>query len=225
MNNVDSTNIVNNLPERCWQEIGVWGNSNCELLNKHYHCRNCDIYLQQGSELFAKKIPDDYRKDWTKKIAAEKQIDNSVYKSCLAFKLNDKWLGINNNIVEAVIETIPIHSLPNISVSFVRGIINFRGQIKLTVCLKTLLGFAKAQANKGLTKMIVVKKNDNSWAFECDEIMGVVKYPIDKNDELIEENENTELVYDTINIDDKKVVLISEEVLFDIINKQVYQTL
>ena len=58
---------------RCWNDIGIWGNSTCPRLASAIHCANCTIYSDAGRELFEREIPQNYFKSWV-----EEMITNAV---------------------------------------------------------------------------------------------------------------------------------------------------
>ena len=35
-------------PDRCWQEIGVWGDRSCPELAAVTHCHNCPVFAAAG---------------------------------------------------------------------------------------------------------------------------------------------------------------------------------
>ncbi|NOP35791.1 hypothetical protein, partial [Klebsiella pneumoniae] len=39
------------LIDDCWNRIGVHGNKQCPLLERHVHCRNCEVYAAAATRL------------------------------------------------------------------------------------------------------------------------------------------------------------------------------
>lgn len=54
---------------RCWSDIGVWGDLTCPKLETEIHCHNCSVYSQGGRTLLERLEPEGYTAEWTALLA------------------------------------------------------------------------------------------------------------------------------------------------------------
>ena len=60
--------------EKCWKNIGVYGDMSCTKLSEFIHCRNCPEFTRSGRELFNQNIiTKEQLGEWTRKNAIPKQ--------------------------------------------------------------------------------------------------------------------------------------------------------
>ena len=55
----------------CWETIGVHGDSSCEELAQHIHCRNCPVYSTAAQGLLDRPIPQEEIAAATARVAAQ----------------------------------------------------------------------------------------------------------------------------------------------------------
>ena len=218
--------IMNN---SCWNEIGVWGNNSCTELRKNYHCRNCQVFINSGKELFEKSTPAGYLNEWTEIIAKEKIEDEKNDSSCLIFRLGSEWFGVDSTFVAEVTEPSQIHSLPHQKSIILIGIVNVRGEIKLAVELNSLLGVESSEVilnknNKIYLRHIVIKRNKESWVIPVDEIFGVTKFNEKKITSLpaTAKSAKTNYLKGFLKTGNIEAGIITSDVLFEAISKQVF---
>src|SRR6185369_9775817 len=112
----------------CWNKIGVHGDSSCAELERHIHCRNCPTYSAAAGRLFERELPADYRSQWTRHFAEEKQATERETHSVVIFRVGAEWLALPARVFLAVSELRPIHSLPHRRNRIVLGLVNVRGE-------------------------------------------------------------------------------------------------
>lgn len=133
-------------------------------------------------QLLERESPEDYVREWTKRIAAEKQSTNAGTLSALVFRLGGEWLALPTTIFQQVADHCPVHSLPHRKSGVVRGIANIRGELLVCVSLGTVLGIEHEPAVSHETgrrtyhRLLVVNREGNRLAFPVDEVLGVHRY-------------------------------------------------
>ncbi len=167
----------------CWNQIGVSGDGTCPELAKVIHCRNCPIYAAGGRSLLEREPPADYLREWTQALAEEKDEDQTEDAlSVLIFRLGREWLALPTHVCQEVAEMRPIHILPHRSGPVLLGLVNIRGQIRLCVSLRELLGLEPADDSGRTTHhknprcLVVIARDRDHWVLLVDEIYGVQRF-------------------------------------------------
>src|SRR5439155_9299061 len=167
----------------CWNQIGVSGDGTCPELAKVIHCRNCPIYAAGGRSLLEREPPADYLREWTQALAEVKDEDQAEDAlSVLIFRLGREWLALPTHVCQEVAEMRPIHILPHRSGPVLLGLVNIRGQIRLCVSLRELLGLEPADDSGRTTHhkhprcLVVIARDRDHWVLLVDEIYGVQRF-------------------------------------------------
>ena len=164
----------------CWNQIGVFGDGTCPELAKVIHCRNCPVYAAGGRSLLEREPPADYLREWTQALAEAKDEDRAEDTlSVLIFRLGREWLALPTHVCQEVAEMRPIHILPHRSGPVLLGLVNIRGQIRLCVSLRELLGLEPG-GDSGRTKnhknprcLVVIAGDSDHWVLLVDELYGI----------------------------------------------------
>ncbi|HEX9872272.1 MAG TPA: chemotaxis protein CheW [Candidatus Tectomicrobia bacterium] len=167
----------------CWNQIGVFGDGTCPELAKVIHCRNCPVYAAGGRSLLEREPPADYLREWTQALAEAKDEDRAEDTlSVLIFRLGREWLALPTHVCQEVAEMRPIHILPHRSGPVLLGLVNIRGQIRLCVSLRELLGLEPG-GDSGRTKnhknprcLVVIAGDSDHWVLLVDEIHGIQRF-------------------------------------------------
>jgi chemotaxis-related protein WspD len=164
----------------CWNQIGVSGDGSCPELAKVIHCRNCPVYAAGGRSLLEREPPADYLREWTQALAEVKDEDQTEDTlSVLIFRLGREWLALPTRVCQEVAELRPIHTLPHRSGPVLLGLVNIRGQIRLCVSLRELLGLEPAedsgrrQDHKNSRCLVVIGGASDQWVILIDELYGI----------------------------------------------------
>ena len=167
----------------CWNRIGVWSRetASCPELKRFTHCRNCSHYSAAGRQMLERKVPDDYRQEWTQRFSESKQEKTARNNSSLLFRLGDEWLAINSLCVNEITQMRSIHSLPHRDSKLVKGLVNVRGELKLCISLGAILKLERARESYVidhdiLERMLFVEKGDESYVFPVSEVHGIYQY-------------------------------------------------
>ena len=164
----------------CWNQIGVFGDGTCPELANVIHCRNCPVYAAGGRSLLEREPPAGYLREWTQALAAAKdeaRAEDTL--SVLIFRLGREWLALPTHVCQEVAERRPIHILPHRSGSVLLGLVNIRGQIRLCVSLRELLGLEPADDSvrtmnhKNPRCLVVIAGESDHWVLLVDELHGI----------------------------------------------------
>jgi chemotaxis-related protein WspD len=164
----------------CWNQIGVFGDGTCPELAKAIHCRNCPVYAAGGRSLLEREPPADYLREWTQALAEAKDEDRAEDTlSVLIFRLGREWLALPTHVCQEVAEMRPIHILPHRSGPVLLGLVNIRGQIRLCVSLRELLGLepgddsGRTTNHKNPRCLVVIARDSEHWVLLVDELHGI----------------------------------------------------
>ena len=167
----------------CWNQIGVFGDGTCPELAKVIHCRNCPVYAAGGRSLLEREPPADYLREWTQALAEAKDEDQAKDTlSVLIFRLGREWLALPTHVCQEVAEMRPIHILPHRSGPVLLGLVNIRGQIRLCVSLRELLGLepgddsGRTMNHKNPRCLVVIAGDSDHWVLLVDEIHGIQRF-------------------------------------------------
>ena len=214
----------------CWNQIGVSGDGTCPELAKVIHCRNCPVYAAGGRSLLEREPPADYLREWTQALAEAKdedQGDNTL--SVLIFRLGREWLALPTHVCQEVAEMRPIHTLPHRSGPVLLGLVNIRGQIRLCVSLRELLGLAPADDSARTTNhnnprcLVVIAGDSDHWVLLVDELHGIQRFHLNAVREapVTVAKAAPGLTKGVINWRDKGVAYLDDALLFLALRKEV----
>jgi len=168
--------------EDCWNKIGVWGNQECQELERVVHCRNCAVYSSAAARLLDEDLPAKYSEGWTKYFSEEKKADDSNSQSALIFRAGTEWLALAPGIFQEVIDRRPIHSIPHRRDSLVLGLVNVRGELIICVSLEDILGLEKTEVVPEARKvtvyerLFVANREGTRFAFPVAEVHGIHRF-------------------------------------------------
>lgn len=171
----------NTLPEKCWKEIGVFGNATCEKLNIWGHCRHCPEYSKAGRKLLDRPIPKGLVKEWTSIFASEKEVVAPGTTSVIVFRLKSEWLAFKTIFFQEAVEVRPVHSVPFRTNNVFRGLVNVNGELLICISAIDLLGIqheeeeVKNEKKHVYKRMVVVNKDGQRFVFPVDEFIGILR--------------------------------------------------
>ncbi|MHB8520992.1 MAG: chemotaxis protein CheW [Limisphaerales bacterium] len=169
--------------DRCWSEIGVWGDRTCPELRGWVHCHNCPVFSRAGRRLFERPPPEDYVQEWTRLLAAERPEEIKEQVSVMVFRLGDEWLALPTQLFREIAENRPIHRIPHRTNKVLLGLVNIRGGLQPCFSLRELLGVPESDEHaaepwrKNGARLAVVEKAGAGWVFPVDEIAGIQRFP------------------------------------------------
>lgn len=165
----------------CWNRIGVFGDKRCERLERHIHCRNCEVYGaaaialldRYGSSL--ERDADDYGQ-------GEAQEPTGERRSLLIFRLGEQWLAIATRCLAEVMPVSPIHSLPHRKSTGLLGVTNVRGTLVACLSLSELLDLetddSRQNGQRVIPRMLILESGSGPLVVPVDEVSGIQKIPL-----------------------------------------------
>lgn len=165
----------------CWNRIGVFGDKRCERLERHIHCRNCEVYGaaaialldRYGSSL--ERDDDDYGQ-------GEAQEPTGEQRSLLIFRLGEQWLAIATRCLAEVMPVSPIHSLPHRKSTGLLGVTNVRGTLVACLSLSELLDLetddSRQNGQRVIPRMLILESGSGPLVVPVDEVSGIQKIPL-----------------------------------------------
>jgi chemotaxis-related protein WspD len=135
-----------------------------------------------ADRLLDRDMPEDYLREWTQHVAAEKKSVEPGTKSVVIFRIGVEWLALPTLIFQQVAEECALHKMPGRGREILSGLVNIHGELVLCVSLEKVLGLGtEAEGNKktGRTiyqRLMVCNRNGDRLAFPVQEIHGLALY-------------------------------------------------
>lgn len=210
---------------KCWNRIGVYGDSTCDILDRYDHCKNCPVYAEGGRKLFKREIPEDLIAEWTEQFSLPKEIDSETTESLIVFRISDEWLAVRTICFIEAVDNKFVHYVPSRSNDYLLGLVNVNGELLMCISLSSFLnlpGVAPDYESKSKVykSLLVMERTGESYVFPVDENLGVIKIDTSmyKDAAATITKSSVTLTNYTFDISDKTVSIIDENRLFEIIN-------
>jgi len=156
----------------CWNRIGVHGNKQCPLLERHIHCRNCEVYAAAATRLL-----DRYALIEADLAHADAPVETSAGRSLLLFRLGEEWLALATACLAEIAPQQPVHSLPHQRSRVLQGVANVRGALVPCLSLGDLLGVERlsepARSGRAMPRMLILAAAGGPVVIAVDEIDGI----------------------------------------------------
>lgn len=120
-------------------------------------------------------IPEDYRREWTERVAAPAALERARLESAFLFRVGPEWLALPTAVCDRVVDSWTLHSLPHLRSEAVLGLGSIRGELILAVSLGALLGLPSGTAAGG-GRMLVLGRDSARFAAPVDEVYGIHRY-------------------------------------------------
>ena len=163
----------------CWNRIGVRGDASCPELERHVHCRNCEVYAAAAQALLDRPRSITDIAERTRHVAQPTMASERGAGSVLIFRIGDEWLALPTRIVQEVVNVRPVHSLPHRRGGALLGITTVRGELVVTISLAALIGVAassngqESRRRLAHTRFIVLRRDDVRAVCPADEVHGI----------------------------------------------------
>jgi chemotaxis-related protein WspD len=131
------------------------------------------------SRLLDRDVSEDYLRQWTVLVAAQKKVAEVGTKSVVIFRLGTEWLALPTGMFQEVGEHCRLRTLPHHRGGILSGLVNVRGELLLCVSLEVLLGTEKgAEVRKedSLGRLLICNPPGGRLAFQVSEVHGVHRY-------------------------------------------------
>ncbi|MBH3397208.1 chemotaxis protein CheW [Pseudomonas monteilii] len=156
----------------CWNRIGVHGDKQCPLLERHVHCRNCDVYAAAATRLL-----DRYALMQHHQAAAAQPVEENTGRSMLLFRLGEEWLALATASLAEIAPLQAVHSLPHQRSRVLQGVANVRGALVPCLSLADLLGVqagtAEQRSGRVMPRMLILAAEGGPVVMAVEEIDGI----------------------------------------------------
>ncbi|QQZ35245.1 chemotaxis protein CheW [Pseudomonas sp. SK2] len=156
----------------CWNRIGVHGDKQCPLLDRHIHCRNCEIYAAAATRLL-----DRYALLQNDVVQAAVPVEACVGRSMLLFRLGEEWMALATASLAEIAPVQPVHSLPHQRSRVLQGVANVRGALVPCLSLADLLEVEAVQGDargvRAMPRLLILAALGGPVVMAVDEIDGI----------------------------------------------------
>jgi chemotaxis-related protein WspD len=167
--------------DACWNRIGVAGDQSCPKLERHVHCRNCEVYAGAAQRNLRRPVDAAYRADWAAQLRAPEAVAAAAAHSALVFRVGREWLALPTAVVLSVAPAAPAHTLPHRSGRGLDGIVNVGGKLAPSMSLPVLLGIdsqaSQAEAGRhAYARLLVIEWEGQPFAMAVADLHGIIRY-------------------------------------------------
>jgi chemotaxis-related protein WspD len=162
----------------CWNTIGVRGDRSCPDLKRYVHCRNCPVQQSVAFELLTTISGDFGVPDWAETLSAPENARESVTESVFIFRIGEEWIALTTSVIEEVVESKVVHSIPHRRSGALIGLVNIRGELIVCASLAYLLGLAAETAlppTEG-RRLLFIRHQQIRVACPVDEVFGIHRF-------------------------------------------------
>ncbi len=156
----------------CWNRIGVHGDKQCPLLERHVHCRNCEVYAAAATRLL-----DRYALMQDHQAAVAAPVEENTGRSMLLFRLGEEWLALPTACLAEIAPLQAVHSLPHQRSRVLQGVANVRGALVPCLSLADLLGVqasaAEQRSGRAMPRMLILAADGGPVVMAVEEIDGI----------------------------------------------------
>ncbi|MFI4914733.1 MAG: chemotaxis protein CheW [Steroidobacterales bacterium] len=166
----------------CWNRIGVLGDASCAELAQHIHCRNCPVYSAAAVALLDIELPPDFLRHWTTQVAQEKALIELDTHSVLVFRIAAEWLALRAGVLQEIVSSRAIHSIPHRRDGVVLGLVNIRGELLVCFSLQQILGpqpaadLAQEKNRVAAGRLLVIQSDGGRAVCPVDEVLGLARF-------------------------------------------------
>ncbi|MFG0418857.1 chemotaxis protein CheW [Pseudomonas sp. zjy_8] len=156
----------------CWNRIGVRGDKQCPLLERHVHCRNCEVYAAAATRLL-----DRYALVQEHPAEAVQPDAENNGRSMLLFRLGEEWLALATACLAEIAPLQAVHSLPHQRSRLLHGVANVRGALVPCLSLADLLGVqagsTEQRSARAMPRMLILAAEGGPVVMAVEEIDGI----------------------------------------------------
>jgi len=142
--------------------------------------------------------------------------------SILIFRLGREWVALPTIFFKEVTHRRPVHRLPHQKGKILQGLVNLNGKLELSVALHELLEIEAFIAPSSsvipyqLNRMVAIVKEGALWVFPVDEMNGIYHWNLAGMEQVptVIARSSMHYVKGVIKVENKRVVLLDEELLF-----------
>lgn len=168
----------------CWNRIGVVGDQSCEKLQRHVHCRNCEVYADAAQRNLQRLVGDDYKRDWAAHFRQDAAAAQAHDASCLVFRVGREWLSLPTRLFVSVAPQARAHRLPHRAAVGLSGIVNVGGTLYPCMSLAAMLGIDErggeaAGDRHTFARVLLIQWEEQAYALPVADLHGILRYASD----------------------------------------------
>lgn len=156
----------------CWNRIGVHGNKQCPLLERHIHCRNCEVHAAAATRLL-----DRYSLVSDEQVDAPPVEPAALGRSMLLCRLGEEWLALATACLVEIEPLLAVHALPHQRSRTLQGVVNVRGALVPCLSFAELLGMPVTEGNersaRAIPRMLILAADGGPVVLAVDEVDGI----------------------------------------------------
>lgn len=165
----------------CWNRIGVSGDHSCEKLERHIHCRNCEVYGDAAQRNLQRPVDAGYRQEWASHFRQGGETGEQLDSSCLVFRVGREWLSLPTTVFVSVAPQATPHRLPHRNARGLAGIVNIGGKLYPCMSLVALLGIddseqLAARGRHTFARLLLMQWEEQAYALPVADLHGIVRY-------------------------------------------------
>lgn len=180
---VDLIQQTHTAVDDCWNRIGVFGDKSCPQLERHIHCRNCEVYGAAAIALLD-RYGNTLELDDSQYGQSEASQETGENRSLLIFRLGEQWLAIASRRLAEVMPISPIHILPHRKTRGLLGVTNVRGTLVACLSLGELLGLEAQELRRSnqrvIPRMLILQSDSGPLVAPVDEVSGIQRIALEK---------------------------------------------
>lgn len=137
-----------------------------------------------------------------------KHLSQGKHVKQVIFKLGEEEYGLDIMLVNAIEKNMDLVRIPN-APSYIKGIINLRGDVIPVYSLRRKFGLPEKEADQNV-KLIVAKSQGILMAYEVDEVKEILEIPAANISEtpLIVKSPETSYIHSVANLNGRMVILL-----------------
>ena len=161
----------------CWNRIGVRGDGSCPELETHIHCRNCPVYSAAAARLLDAPLPAEQLAQATRYLAEAPPMPVENTLSVVIFRVGEEWLALPTSVVQEIVGSRTIHSLPHRRDGALLGLASIRGELLVCFALGRILKIDAGSAPATGARSLVLRQAGTRSVYPVDEVYGIQHFP------------------------------------------------
>lgn len=110
------------------------------------------------------------------RYALRKELTRPGERSSVVFRMAAEWLALPASLFSEITALRPVHSLPHRRDRVVRGVVNIRGELLISVSLAAVLGIEGEPAEGARARLAVLQRERERFAFAADEVAALHRH-------------------------------------------------
>lgn len=161
--------------DRCWNRAGVGGDASCPRLAEVGHCRNCEEYARAGRGLLDREASASLREEWSHLLAEVKPSVTLHGESAIVFQVGEEYLALSTKLLERVVETRTVHTVPSRTGAVFRGLVNVDGELVPCFSAAAALQVEEDESPASPGRLLILRDGESRLACAVGHVIGVLR--------------------------------------------------